>query len=481
MRWQIMRDACEGEDAVKEAGETYLHRPSDMPKDEYRCIYVDGAEYPGVMSHTLLAMRGRVFFNEPAVEGIDVADLDLLDTGGFTWSELTRWVVSEVLKVRRAALLVGGDATTPEISRYTAESLIDWKIERGVLLLAVLTEEYCELDDEGKEVTKTQCRRLELVDGRYEVAITRKTKEGDKEQWIEFERLTPTINGAALDYIPLVIIGDTTPPPLYALAKAALRFYKTSAGYGHSIHLAAHPTRFVKLTDEMYKGIEEKIDDEDSDATAFSQFYRFGTAFVNILPVDGEIGFAEISGTGLQLIENRLNAIRLDMAALGARSITAINRSNVAAETERMQQGAETAFLSDIGGNLTRSFTKALGFVAELRGLASDAYSVVFSDEFLGEKMTPEEVAALMNAHRSGAIPMAVVREELRARGFIRDEWNDDRIEEELENEAAGDLGMFGSAPDPVRGYQDGDEIPEGFTLVEPADGRAFLRRLPRN
>ena len=471
MRWQIMRDACEGEDAIKEAGERYLHRPADMPKDEYECIYVDGAEYPGVMAHTIAAMRGRVFFNEPTVEGIKPEDLNSLDAGGFQWEELTRWVVGEILKVGRDALLVGGDAQAPEISRYTAESLLDWKQERGILKFAVLSEEYCEEDEGGKEITRQQLRRLELADGQYQVAILRKErkagKDGDK--WIEVERETPTINGSPLDYIPLVIIGDTAPPPLYSLAKAGLRFYKTSAGYGHSMHLAAHPTRYVKLSEEMYGNIRADINNEDHDATAFSDFYRFGTAWVNILSGDGEIGFAEISGTGLQLIENRLQAIRLDMAALGARAITTINRSNVAAETERMQQSAEIAFLSDIGGILTRAFTQALGYVADLRGLPADAYSVTFSGEFLGEKMTPEEVASLMNTHRAGLIPMAVVREELRARGFIRDEWTDERLDEELELEAAGDIGLtFGDSAG-ASGFTAGDDAPPG----------PFLRRLP--
>ena len=445
--WQVMRDTCEGEDAVKAGGEAYLYRPKDMPEEEFKNIYVDHAEFPGVMGHTVRALVGRVFFNEPTVTGLEEEELNNLDSQGLSWPEFLRWIVREQMKVGRCALLVGGDAQEPEIARYTAESLVDWEHDKkGRLEFARLMEVCTVFTEDGDRKFVNQRRNLALVDGAYTLTVQREAmdekgnvKEGEWE--IVEGPITPTINGMPLDYIPLVVVGGFD-APLYDLAKTALRFYKVSAGYGHSMYLAAHPTRYVKISTEMLSGMTAAIADTNDARKDVKDFYQFATSYINILPENGEIGYEEITGNGLKLIESRLDKLRADMASLGARAISSVNNSNIAADTERMQQTAEISFLGEFSARLSWALTDALGMVADLRGAGRDDYSVDFSREFLGEKVSPEEVSYMLNLWRAGVITVGMLREWLRARGVIGDNWTDEAIEAALEDETADLLGM---------------------------------------
>jgi hypothetical protein len=62
-----------------------------------------------------------------------------------------------------------------------------------------------------------------MVSGFYEQIIWRKTDE-KKDEWFEFEHITPTINGKPLDKIPFWFVapeeneGDVSNPPIEDMA-----------------------------------------------------------------------------------------------------------------------------------------------------------------------------------------------------------------------------------------------------------------------
>ena len=158
--WSRARDVLAGEDAVKAAGERYLPRLDSQSDEEY-FAYRNRASFFNATARTAEGYSGLIFRRPPFVKapegppakapvgvakalGEFINDVDMLGTSLFGYAKN---VVNEVIGVGRAGTLIdweGDFENRVYASLYTAEQIINWRVERvngrNVPTLVVLRE-----------------------------------------------------------------------------------------------------------------------------------------------------------------------------------------------------------------------------------------------------------------------------------------------------------------------------------------------------
>src|SRR5512137_1490993 len=139
--WLRARDVFAGEDAIKAAGEKYLPRLNDQNHDDYEAYRARGSFFIAT-ARTVEGFIGLIFRRDPTVKlpertaGVGSAlrvfaeEVDLLGTSLYAHA---RNVVSEVIMVGRAGTLIDWQnegQPRAYVVRYSAESILNWKIER---------------------------------------------------------------------------------------------------------------------------------------------------------------------------------------------------------------------------------------------------------------------------------------------------------------------------------------------------------------
>ena len=304
--WLRARDVLAGEDAVKAAGERYLPRLDSQPDDEF-LAYRNRASFFNATARTADGYIGLIFRRLPFVKtpaasaGVGralsqfVNDADMLGTSLYGY---TKNVVNEVIAVGRAGTLMDWEGEFENrvyASLYTAEQIINWRVERvngrNVLTLVVLREVLADGHrltaagsggDEFADASVERIRVLKLVStigdsgGRvehhYQVEIwvladghradgrrgggQKGSGATSKARWQLVETRTPRRLGKPLPLIPFVFHGPrhsrppVEKPPLNDIITVNLDHYRLDADYKHGVHYTALPTAWVSGFDK---------------------------------------------------------------------------------------------------------------------------------------------------------------------------------------------------------------------------------------
>ena len=166
VQWSRIRDALEGSDEMKGQGERYLPKPDGMTATAYEA-YKRRAHFYPVAERTLRGMSGIVF-RIPAQFKLPTRLEPLREaatTDGQSLEVLAEQIVNEVLSIGRYGLLLdypeGNTSSTsiPYLATYTAESILDWKVQlidgKRELTRVVLSEDFDE--DDGDEEQQPRC------------------------------------------------------------------------------------------------------------------------------------------------------------------------------------------------------------------------------------------------------------------------------------------------------------------------------------
>ena len=237
--WSRARDVLAGEDAVKAGRERYLPRLDSQTDDEY-LAYQARASFFNATARTAEGYTGLIFRRPPFVKipegsGIGVAlsefvnDVDMLGTSLFGYAKN---VVNEVIGVGRAGTLIDWEGEFENrvyASLYTAEHIINWRVERvngrNIPTLIVLQE--CGKpksgagDDEFARPEVEQIRVLKLVpeDGQRVDGGTllrcvvelwqpkEQKRKSNRAEWELMESRVPLRLGKPLPLIPFVFHG----------------------------------------------------------------------------------------------------------------------------------------------------------------------------------------------------------------------------------------------------------------------------------
>jgi hypothetical protein len=333
VQWNRARDVLAGEDAVKAGRERYLPRLDSQTDEEY-CAYRDRASFFNATARTAEGYNGLIFRRPPFVKIPDagsaigkamqefISDMDMLGTSLFGYSKNA---VTEVVAVGRAGTLIdwqGDFENRVYASLYTAEQIINWRVERvngrSIPTMVVLREcgapKNPKGDDRFVREEVEQIRVLELVpdeaqrvDGGQVLKcvveiwqVLADSHPNAKKTWELVETRVPLRLGKPLPLIPFVFHGprhsrpEIDKLPLADIVSVNLSHYRLNAEYRHGVHFTALPTAWVS-------GFKE-----DSPL-------RIGSSVVwTTETVGATAGFLEFKGQGLETSSGQWTGMRVN-------------------------------------------------------------------------------------------------------------------------------------------------------------------------
>ena len=443
--WLRARDVLAGEDAVKAAGTRYLPRLDAQTDEEYDA-YKMRASFFNATGRTADGFLGMVFRREPTVRlpervaGVAGAlrvfteDVDLMGTSLYSYSKN---VVAEVVAVGRAGTLVdweGEGERRAYVVRYTAEQIINWRVERvagrNQVTLVVLKENAEKLKAETLKAGETadefetelveQIRVLKLVPGnvsgatpdttggtpvppmQYVVEVWRR-QEGKarraKGEWVKVETRIPLRLGKPLPLIPFVFHGPqhslpmVDKLPLRDIISTNLDHYRLDADYKHGLHYTALPTAFVcgfEKPGSLVVGSRSAWVSENADAKA---------------------SFLEFTGQGLTTFERAMDRDERLMAILGSRMLEGQKRVGETAEAIELRQSGESSVLMTLALSVSDSVSQVLRWVywwnstePNPEAISEELVLLQLNTDFSPKGMASDEITAVVAAWQAGAI-----------------------------------------------------------------------------
>lgn len=409
-QWQTCRDAIAGQRAIHAGTTTYLPRLSEQTTAEYTAYLARAGWFPAT-GRTLDGLTGMVFRTAPVLDAPEALQqlAEDITLSGISLTGLARQVLRDVLGVGRIGLLVEFPQVSstpssaaaaaaanlrPYITAYTAEAIINWRIERVnnamQPTLVVLTETYEERTDEFTAEENLQYRVLLLDNGRYLQRVYRGGERGF-EQW--GNDIVPLMAGRPLDFIPFYPFGperlDLTvqQSPLLSLADLNVSHFRSTADLENGAHFTGLPTPFIsgltlEQNDQIVLGSSRAIIAPDPSARA---------------------SFLEFTGAGLTALEARCKAKEEQMAAIGARMLAPEKAGVEAFDTIVMRHTGETSVLAGVAQLVSEGFTEMLGFMAQWAGIAGEVRFSLNTD-YLPVGMTAQQLAELVKSWQAGAI-----------------------------------------------------------------------------
>lgn len=393
-RWKKCRDAYEGEEAIKQAGEKYLPKVDPGQSAEEYIAYKRRALFYDAVARTADGFAGAVSRKEHVVAVPDQVRpvLSSLTLEGSGLRELVKRVVVELLLTFRCGLLVdySEEEERAYLALYRAEDIFFWS-ETEIRLAETVYEP--SKNDPLALVAVEQIRQLHLVEGKYTVTVWRK---GDALPistggWAPVSETVPTHRGRAFEALPWFWVsaqgrsGAISRPPLLGLVDVVLSHYRSSADLEHGRHFAGLPTLWV------------------SGCTAETPISVGAASAIILSEPSARAGYAEFTGQGLESLENALATKERQMAALGAAIFAEGKKGVEAAETARIRSTAETSLLASIVSAIEESIEAALKLLAEWMGALGDV-DVRINRDFIDTNLDPAALLALVKAFQAGAV-----------------------------------------------------------------------------
>ena len=412
-KWQRCRDCVSGQDAIHDAGETYLPRLTDQSDSAY-LAYKNRAQFYNCFWRTVAALSGMMFRKNPIVKcSENIAEmLEDVNLSNITFDVFAYQIAIEIMTTGRVGVLIDypnqqvqgmtlAEASRlnlrPTMQQYRAETIINWRTARinnvNKLVLLVLTEDLVTIEGDGfVEKYETVYRVLDLVDdSKYRVRLFRVNDKKENEQI--GDDLYPMMNGKNIDFIPFIFIGidDTTPsvdePPLIDLADVNIAHYRLDADHKHGLHFTGLPTPVIS----GYTPPEGSSD-----------LYIGSTAAWVFPDPNAKAEYLEFTGQGLAAIKEEKASLENQMAILGARLLASEKKATETAQTAQIHRAGESSVLSAIANTISSGLTWALNVFSKWGG-SNEECSVTLNQEFMPPELTSQELATWLQAWQQGA------------------------------------------------------------------------------
>ena len=488
--WHLVRDAVEGEAAIKRQDEYYLPMPAGMvdatspatastqrsitstedqsyEDTEYNpnshnnpayASYKTRATVPDITGFTLRGLLGLAIHKYPSVELPD--SMAVMEK---QMENMYKRSLSEVLQAGRFGILLdiseeGNIIMVP----YVAESIINWRAKRSEdgdfrgLEYVVLEEEVPSAESKYSVETVKQYRVLEIVDGKYTSTLYNEADEIMPNAKGETATVG-TYKGKTLDIIPFVFFGSTDndpepdTSPLAAIAGITIQIYMKSADLSQAEFTSCNPTL-------IYTGI--KADDVPR---------KMGSTVAVALPDPDSKAFYTVTDTGaLQHVQNHITSLFEQAAAYGAHLLSGSKKSAESGEALRLRQSASSSSLVSVVMTVGNGYKLLFDIAAKWIGTTEEVEFIPITD-FTDMALTAQEMVALVNAWMNGALSLPTVVDVFRRAGVLQ---KDSTVEDELaliaEQGPPAITGMGGSMTGDED--EDEDEINENLTPTNGGD-----------
>lgn len=400
-RWKRCRDAIEGSDAVKAAGEAYLPKLTKQTAAEYRA-YKMRANFVNLTARALDGLVGMVTRKKPKATYPDSMSIYFKDATNtsISFDELFINIVNEVLITGRVPLIADRSSTPDSRSRayivpYTAESLINWYADpdTGKLIFAVFEESFYKPVDNVyfNQMLAVRYRVLMInMDGNYQVDVYEFAENTKKLTLIS--TAVPTNTGLPMKNIPLVVITpnglgyDIAKPPILDMVDVNLSHYRTSADLEHGRHFTALPTPVVS-------GVNSDTE------------LRIGSNTAWVLPdKDASASYLEFKGEGLKSLEKALEEKQMQIAQFSVRLMDTSQRGSESTDAVKLRYSGEAASLISIAYAVEKGLNDIYAVLSEMEGNKDEAIVIELNKDFTKTKMTPAELRELSKALLDGTM-----------------------------------------------------------------------------
>ncbi len=442
----LVRDLWEGNERIKDEGETYLPRAPRERQVDY-AVRLKRATLYNIFRNTILGLTGFVFRVPPKL-GDDVPaklkqDWENIDLAGTHGDVFARDIMADAMTAGHAAILVdypdtpGGAQTYADDLKYrpywvplTKDQLLSWRttVEDGRTILSQLV------------VQENACVPLGLfgdqVRTRYRVFYRVKPENGPPlVGWklLEIaENKSVVMVGAGLyptqTEIPVAEVPTSgrralfdSDPPFLDLGYLNLAHYHQWSDYDTSMHMTCVPILFtagVLLTDDEGNQIEVGAHSGISanDPAAKAEYVTH-------------------SGESLEQCRQSLEDLENRMAALGLAALATSKRAAETAKAKEIDKGATDSTLAVDARGVQDGMERALGFHAAYYGL-DDAGSVEVNTDFQNMVMDAPTMAAWGALAPALNLPARVVLEALIDGKVLPEDTNVDALELEMEANA---------------------------------------------
>lgn len=432
-----------GTTAMRAAGEAYLPKFEAESFDAYNARLNSSWLFNGYRK-TVRDMTGRVF-DVPVelAEGIApqiVEWADNIDMQGRDLSTFLREVFEDALAGSGIAYIMvdaprrDGDVTRaaaqdgnmrPFMTHLRVEDVLGWRAEtiNNVMTLTQLrimeAVEEIDPEDEFNNLTIEQVRVLDLVDGRVQVRLFRKS--GQTNKWELFEG--PTLSDATEITVAPVYVNRAGffmgMPLLDDLADVNIAHWQSQSDQRTILHYARVPILFTT----------GRQDDEPLVISA-------GMATTATDP-QAKMEWVEHSGQAIGAGRQDLKDLEFQMETHGLQLLVA-RQGSQSATGEALDAAKETSTLSMTADQLQDAAEQALQWMGMYGGVEVGDGAVKVNKEFGVNMLTAQDVTAMLSAVNTGNMSRQTFIGEMKRRGFIRPDINTDeeieRIEEEGED-----------------------------------------------
>ncbi|QNO11717.1 putative structural protein [Escherichia phage vB_EcoS_fTaEco01] len=470
-KWQKVRHALSG-DLTSYLRDVSKNEPDPVYGRQRQAEYEAGAICYNFTKRTLSGMVGSVMRKDP--EMIIPSQMEYLTTncdgsGVGLWQH-AQDTLYEIDAVGRGGLLVDAPAVevatmaeqnegllNPTIAFYTAENIINWRLQRvgsvNRVVMVVLREEYEYTDgaDEFSPNYGEQYRVLDIFEGQYRQRLYRFNQKGALMEGGYIE-IFPKLGNIPVGVIPFTFIGagnnDSTPDdaPLLPLAELNIGHFRNSADNEESSFVVGQPTLFIAPGENMSMGQWKEANPHG---------VRMGSRSGHNIGYGGNAFLVQASENNLakqNMLDKENQAIQI-----GAQLITPTQQ--ITAESARLQRGADTSVMATIARNVSMAYTDALRWVAGMLGI-SDSTEIEFklNMEFFLQPMTAQDRAQWMADINAGLLPATAYYAALRKAGVT--DWTDEDIQNAIEDaplplgavaQVAGEIPQSAQQKDPTQ------------------------------
>jgi hypothetical protein len=234
-------------------------------------------------------------------------------------------------------------------------------------------------------------------------------------------------------------------PPLEDIAELNLKAYQIQSDLDNQLHISAVPM----LAFYGFPSAAEEVSAGPGEAIAF--------------PAEGRAEYIEPQGRSFDYQFRRLEQLAAQINELGLSAVIGQKLSAETAEAKRIDRSQGDSTMMVIAQNMQDMIDNCLQFHAQYIGNSTSAGSSYVNRDFLGTRLEPQEIQALLQLYTAGTITQETLLRELAEGDVLGDDFN---VDEELEATAnAGlDLQPAGldnrppSGPDDLDGTEETEE-----------------------
>ena len=208
-------------------------------------------------------------------------------------------------------------------------------------------------------------------------------------------------------------------PPLEDIAELNLKSYQVQSDLDNQLHISAVPM----LAFFGFPTSAEEVSAGPGEALAF--------------PADGKAEYIEPQGRSFDYQFKRLEQIALQINELGLSAVLGQKLSAETAESKKIDRSQGDSTMMVIAQNVQDMIDNSLKFHAEFMGQQEAAGSCTVNRDFIGARLDPADVNALLQLYTAGTITKDTLLQQLADGEVLGDDFD---VQEEIDATASGGL-----------------------------------------